>query len=234
MSCFRLERYFRTTVFWNGIEPRMSSPMLSPRDLRETFPPDASVAVVEASLVSTAERRARWIPSPAMDEAGPEPPTDQLPVLDEMEQRCWQVFLESSTRLLEMLERRLVDAHRLTMFEFLLLDLLARSNGGSARMGDLAQELAVGPSRVTQQIRRLEAEGLVRRSRSANDGRGVIASITREGRARVKPAVQTYARAVRRHYLDLMSRQQMIAMGDSCRRISHPLKVSRDPETFKP
>ncbi len=101
-------------------------------------------------------------------------------------------------------------------------------------MGDLAQEFVVGPSRVTQQIRRMESEGLVRRSRSTEDGRAVIASITREGRARVKPAAKTYADVVRRHYLDLMSRRQMIAMVDSCRRVSHPLKVSRDPEKFKP
>jgi hypothetical protein len=75
-----------------------------------------------------------------VDETGPEPLTDQLPGLDELEQRCWQAFLESSTRLLEMLNRRLVDVHELTMFQFLVLDLLARANGGSARMGDLAQE----------------------------------------------------------------------------------------------
>jgi DNA-binding MarR family transcriptional regulator len=212
----------------------MSSAMLSRRELRGVFSPGGSVAVLDTRVLSAAERRSRWIPSPAVDDTSPEPPTDQLPGLDEMEQRCWQAFLESSTRLLEMLERRLVDAHQLTMFEFLVLDLLARSNGGSARMGDLAQELAVGPSRVTQQIRRMETAGLVRRSRSTNDGRGVIASITREGRARVKPAAKTYADGVRRHYLDLMSRQQMIAMGDSCRRIGHPLKVPRDPDRFKP
>jgi DNA-binding MarR family transcriptional regulator len=210
----------------------MSSAMLSSGELREVFSPGGSVAVVETALVSVPARRPRWIPSPAVDETGPEPPTDHLPGLDEMEQRCWQAFLESSTRLLEMLNKRLLDAHQLTMFDFLVLDLLAKANGGSARMGDLAQELAVGPSRVTQQIRRLEAEGLVRRSRSTNDGRGVIASITREGRARVKPAVKTYAQAVRKHYLDQMSRRQMIAMGDSCRRVNHPLKASRDQ--FKP
>jgi len=212
----------------------MSSAMLSSSNLQETFSPGASVAVVEAGPVPVVTRRDRWIPSAEAVETSPLPPADRLPGLDEMEQRCWQVFLESSTRLLEMLERRLVDAHRLTMFEFLLLDFLARSNGGSARMGDLAQELAVGPSRVTQQIQRLEADGLVRRSRSNNDGRGVIASITRDGRARVKPAVRTYAVAVRRHYLDQMSRRQMIAMGDSCRRVSHPLKVSRDAEKCTP
>ena len=67
--------------------------------------------------------------------------------------RCLQAFLESSTRLLEMSNKRLIDTHQLTMFDFLVSDLFAKSNGGSARIGDLAREHAVGPSRVTQQIR---------------------------------------------------------------------------------
>jgi DNA-binding MarR family transcriptional regulator len=180
---------------------------------------------------SSALPRSCWIPSPAVDETGPEPPTDRLPELGDMEQRCWQVFLESSTRLLEMLNRRLVNAHQLTMFDFLALDVLAKSRHGSARMGDLAQALVIGPSRVTQKIQRLEAEGLVRRSRSTHDGRGVIASITREGRVRVRLAAITYGRDVREHYLDQMSRNQMIAIGDSCRRVSAPLKGIASPES---
>jgi DNA-binding MarR family transcriptional regulator len=191
------------------------------------------MTVVETDAVSAVARRTCWIPSPAVDETGPEQPTHHLLGLDDMQQRCWQAFLESSALLLETLDRQLVDVHQLTLFDFLVLDLLAKSNGDSARMGDLAQALAVGPSRVTQQVSRMEAEGLVRRSRSAKDGRGVIATITREGRARLRPATKTYAQLIRMHYLDPMSRGEMIAMGDSCRRINHPLNNVEDPERFR-
>jgi DNA-binding MarR family transcriptional regulator len=171
-----------------------------------------------------------WLSPPGATETEVAPSPDQLPGLDDVEQSCWQMFLESSTRLLETLNRRLTTAHRLTMFDFLVLDVLAKSRGRSARMGDLAQTLVVGPSRMTQQVQRLEAEGLVCRSRSADDKRVVIASITRIGLMRVKPAAHTYGRQIRRHYLDQMSRNQMIAMGDSCRRISTPLAGAEDPE----
>lgn len=188
------------------------------------------MTVIESPVLADALPDGCWIPPRAVDETGPEPTADRLPDLDDMEQRCWHVFLESSTRLLEMLNRRLVDAHQLTMFDFLVLDLLAKSPHGSARMGDLAQALVIGPSRITQQIQRLESEGLVRRSRSSNDGRGVIASIGREGRARVRIAANTYGRDIRRHYLDQMSRNQMIAMGDSCRRVSAALEGAEGSE----
>jgi DNA-binding MarR family transcriptional regulator len=166
-------------------------------------------------------------------ETGSEPPTHHLPGLDDVERSCWEQFLGSSTLLLELLDRTLRDTHDLTMFDFLVLDLLARSPGGSARMGDLAQALVVRPSRVTEQIRRLESQGLVRRMPSNDDGRGVTTGITREGRARVRPAARTYTQEIRKHYFDSMSRQQMISFGESCRRIGDALKDSERPRKPK-
>jgi DNA-binding MarR family transcriptional regulator len=188
------------------------------------------MTVIEHSAVRVTPPGHVWMPQFVVTEIDTAPTADNLPGLDEIEQGCWQTFLESSTRLLEALNHRLMAAHRLTMFDFLVLDLLARSRGGCVRMGDLAHALVVGPSRVTQQVQRLEAEGLVHRSRSDDDRRVVIASITRHGRVRVKPAAHTYGREIRRHYLDQMSRNQMIAMGDCCRRISDPLAGAEDPE----
>ncbi|WP_234807456.1 MarR family winged helix-turn-helix transcriptional regulator [Mycolicibacter senuensis] len=153
-------------------------------------------------------------------------PAHRLPGLDEVEQQCWQDFRESATQLYEVINRRLLARHNLSLFEFLALDWLARAADGSSRMGDLAHEMVLSPSRLTELMRRLESQGWVRRSRSRRDGRGVIASITREGGAQVRPAARTYAQTVRTFYLDQMSRPQMIALGDSCRRINVPLKAS--------
>jgi DNA-binding MarR family transcriptional regulator len=161
-----------------------------------------------------------------VDEDGSETPAHHLPGLDEIEQRCWQAFLESSMLLLSVVNRRLLVRHKLSLFDFLVLQALACSVDGSARMGDLAHMMVLAPSRLTELMRRLEAQGWVRRSRSRADGRGVIASITREGRARVRPAAHTYNASVRAFYLAQISRPQMIALGDSCRRISLPLKAS--------
>ena len=188
------------------------------------------MTVIDAPVAPSAPSGHPWLSPAVAAETDTVPPPDHLPGLDDVEESCWQMFLESSTRLLETLNRRLTTAHRLTMFDFLVLDVLAKSRGGSARMGDLAQTLVIGPSRMTQQVQRLEADGLVRRSRSADDGRVVIASITRNGLMRAKPAAHTYGRQIRKHYLDQMSRNQMIAMGDCCRRISTPLAGAEDPE----
>lgn len=205
----------------------MTSALSPTKGCRPTPSADESPESVEFAEVSSQIRRFRWIPSPAVDDDGAETPAHGLPGLDEIEQRCWQDFLESSTLLLGLINRRLLARHELTLFDFLVLDGLLRSAEGSARMGDLAHTMVLAPSRLTELMRRMESKGLVRRSRSRTDGRGVVASITREGRARMRPAARTYAQSVRALYLTQLSRPQMIALGDSCRRINVPLKATQ-------
>ncbi len=147
-----------------------------------------------------------------------------MPGLDLSEERSWQNFLDSALRLYATLNRALVEEHQLTLNDVRLLDMLDKSQTGSARMGDLAEELMSLPSRVTRQIRRLETQNLVRRSASPDDGRGVLAMITDEGRDVVRQAMVTYGAGVRSHYLRKLSRPQMTAMGENCRRISAGLR----------
>ena len=149
-----------------------------------------------------------------------------MPGLDIAEQRSWQNYLDSALRIYATLNRGLTESHNLTLVDVRLLDLLDKSPNGSARMGDLAEALMSLPSRVTRQIRRLEGQGLVRRAASPEDGRGVLATITDDGRDAVKKAMATYCQGVRTHFLGQLSRPQIAAMGENCRRISSALKGS--------
>jgi DNA-binding MarR family transcriptional regulator len=152
-----------------------------------------------------------------------------MPGLDLGEMRSWQNFLEAALRMSAALNRGLVDAHRLTLVDVRLLDILNKSPSGSARMGDLAEGLMSLPSRVTRQIRRLENQGLVRREASPDDGRGVLATITDEGRMAVDQAMVTYGQCVKAHFLSQLSRPQVAALGENCRRINAALKVAGPP-----
>jgi DNA-binding MarR family transcriptional regulator len=152
-----------------------------------------------------------------------------MPGLDIAEQRSWQNFLDSALRVYATLNKSLVEKHQLTLNDVRLLDLLDKSATGSARMGDLADELMSLPSRVTRQIHRLETQHLVRRCSSPDDGRGVLAIITDDGRARLREAMATYGTGVRAHFLGRLSRAQVAAMGESCRRIGTALKADGTP-----
>ena len=150
----------------------------------------------------------------------------EMPGLDIAEQKSWQNFLDATLRLYATLNRQLTEAHQLSLFDVRVLDVLERAPTGRARMGDLAEALASLPSRLTRQIRRLEALGLVLREASQDDRRGVVAAITDDGRAMARAARATYADGIRAHFLGPLSRSQVVAMGENCRRISAALKVS--------
>ncbi len=64
----------------------------------------------------------------------------------------------------------------------------------------------------------------MQREASQQDRRGVVATITDDGRAAAQQVRMTYAQAVRTYFLVPLSRSQMIAMGENCRRISAALK----------
>jgi DNA-binding MarR family transcriptional regulator len=157
--------------------------------------------------------------------------SSEVPGLDLAEMRSWQYFLEAALRMSAMLNRGLVESHRLTLVDVRLLDLLNKSPGGAARMGDLADGLMSLPSRVTRQIRRLEGQGLVSREASLDDGRGVVATITDEGRMAVDRAMITYGLCVKANFLGQLSRPQVAALGENCRRINAGLKVAAAPPT---
>ncbi len=149
-----------------------------------------------------------------------------MPGLDIAEQKSWQNFLDCALRLYATLNRGLTEAHQLSLLDVRVLDILSNADDGSARMGDLAEALPSLPSRLTRQIGRLEAQGLVRRETTPDDKRGVVAIITEAGRALARQAMVTYAQAVRTNFLSQLSRAQMAAMGENCRRISVELKIS--------
>jgi DNA-binding MarR family transcriptional regulator len=147
-----------------------------------------------------------------------------MPGLDIAEQKSWQNYLGAALRLYAVLNRRLVETHQLSLADVRLLHILSNSPGGNARMGDLASALPALPSRLTRQIRRLEAQELVRRDASPEDRRGVVATITDSGRTLADQAMVTYAQDVRTNFLGPLSRPQIGAMEDTCRRINAPLK----------
>ncbi|WP_240163562.1 MarR family winged helix-turn-helix transcriptional regulator [Mycolicibacterium sphagni] len=126
--------------------------------------------------------------------------------------------------LQSVVNRGLMQHHKLSLADVQLLAHLKSS--GPRQMGTLAEMLMVTPSALTQQIQRLERRRLVRRDASSDDGRRVLATITKEGVRSTTASLETYARLVRAHFLDELSRRQMIALGDGCRRISARLKAA--------
>ncbi|UVO12345.1 MarR family transcriptional regulator [Mycobacterium sp. SVM_VP21] len=156
------------------------------------------------------------------------------PGLDLAEQKSWQNYLATVLRMTTVLNRQLTDLHQLTLADVQLLEILGDAASGSVRMGDLAGALALLPSRLTRQVRRLEVRGLVLRAVNPQDRRCVVVTITDMGRNLLGQAMVTYANAVRVYFLAPLSRPQVGVMAVSCRQIGDALKRRGRPGPARP
>ncbi|MET8523396.1 MarR family transcriptional regulator [Nocardioides sp. NPDC004968] len=78
--------------------------------------------------------------------------------------------------------------HDLSFARYEVLRLLSFTQDGQLPMAKLGSRLQVHPASVTSAVARLEKQGFVRRGRSADDGRVVLAAISDAGREAVEAA----------------------------------------------
>lgn len=88
-------------------------------------------------------------------------------------------LLYLSLRSIYHFERGLVEEFGLGFQEIILLQLLRRRE--SARIGEIAKALEVPVFSATRLVKRLEAEGLLRKEPAAGDGRGISAVLEPKG-----------------------------------------------------
>jgi DNA-binding MarR family transcriptional regulator len=83
-----------------------------------------------------------------------------------------------------------VGQHGLTFARYEALVLLAFSRQGRLPMSKIGQRLMVHPTSVTNIVQRLVRQGLVERDPNPADGRGMLASITPQGRQVMEAATK--------------------------------------------
>ena len=85
-----------------------------------------------------------------------------------------------TTLLFDRLDDDLRRTHDISLVEYEILVRLSERDG-QMRMAALADALAHSRSRVTHTVTRMEKVGLVQRSSSPEDGRGILATLTDKG-----------------------------------------------------
>lgn len=133
--------------------------------------------------------------------------------LSHEEQLAWRAYLRGSRLLDKALDDDLRDVCQLTEYE--LISMLSEAPGQRMRMSHLADGIVQSRSRVTHTTKRLEDRGWVRRERSAEDGRGVEILLTDEGRAAIAELAPRHVGSVRRHLVDALTHDQLVALGEA-------------------
>jgi DNA-binding MarR family transcriptional regulator len=133
-----------------------------------------------------------------------------------------------TTLLFDRLDDDLRRAHDISLVEYEILVRLSERDG-QMRMAALADALAHSRSRVTHTVTRMEKAGLVQRSSSPDDGRGILCTLTDKGQDLLERAAPTHVKGVRAHLVDLASDEDFAALGRVFDAVSDHL-ISAHPE----
>ncbi|MDA3023089.1 MAG: MarR family transcriptional regulator [Actinomycetota bacterium] len=144
------------------------------------------------------------------------------------EQQSWRSFIAAWTLLNNQLNFELQCRHDLTIADYEILVRLSESEGKRLRMSDLAEATLASRSRLSHQVGRLEATGLLTREECAEDRRGSFAVLTEAGWQALVDSAPTHVTGVRTHVLDVLSKSEFKALGDACRKIAAAISQESD------
>ncbi|NKX90380.1 winged helix-turn-helix transcriptional regulator [Nocardia coubleae] len=102
--------------------------------------------------------------------------------------------------------------HGLSMADYELMVPLSAAPQGCLRARDLAAEVCWDKSRLSKQLARMAARGLVGRAPAADDARGVVVTLTDHGRDVLRAAAPEHVELVRKLFVDNMTRQEAAAL----------------------
>jgi DNA-binding MarR family transcriptional regulator len=149
--------------------------------------------------------------------------------LDDDQQRSWRALVMGTTLLFDRLDDDLRRSCDISLTEYEILVRLSEREGRQLRMAQLADALAHSRSRVTHTVARMEQAGLVERTSSPEDGRGILATMTPKGYDLLKKVAPTHVNGVRDHLVDLVSPEDFAAVGRVMNAVSDHL-VAAHPE----
>ena len=133
--------------------------------------------------------------------------------LDDEEQRTWRAWVDVNAQLSARLNRELQAASGLSLSDYEILVALTDVPERSLRMYELGERLQWEKSRVSKQVSRMEARGLLRRRHCADDRRGAFVDLTDEGQAAIHAAAPGHVALVRELFFDGLSADQVRSLG---------------------
>ncbi|HEY3811155.1 MAG TPA: MarR family winged helix-turn-helix transcriptional regulator [Acidimicrobiales bacterium] len=135
------------------------------------------------------------------------------------EDRAWRGWLAMSERLRAQIARDLLVDSRLSDPDYMVLVHLSEAEGHRVRMTDLAARLNWSKSRLSHQLARMQARGLVEREECQSDGRGAFAVLGACGLAEIELAAPNHLASVRRHLIDLLTADELTQLAALCERV---------------
>jgi DNA-binding MarR family transcriptional regulator len=121
--------------------------------------------------------------------------------LSAAELAAWRGMLRVHASLLRAMDADMSAAHGIGLRSYEVLLHLGEAPDERLRMSELSESVLLSASGVSRLVDRLERDGLVRRERCSEDGRGYWTVLTPAGRRKLAEARPTHLDGVRRLFL---------------------------------
>lgn len=131
--------------------------------------------------------------------------------------RVWLGLLTSSQLIEKQVRARFRAEFDTTLPRFDVMAALAREPEGQT-MGDISRWLLVSSGNITGIVSRLEADGLVTRSRSTDDRRTHLVRLSRKGRAEFERLSSIHEQWIK-ELLCGISRQEMASLDELLKKV---------------
>jgi DNA-binding MarR family transcriptional regulator len=122
-------------------------------------------------------------------------------------------------RLRSQIARDLLSDSALSDADYMVLVHLSEAEDRRVRMTDLAARLNWSKSRLSHQLARMQARGLVEREECPSDARGAYAVLGSCGLAEIERAAPKHVASVRRHLIDVLDQEQLAQLAGIAERV---------------
>jgi DNA-binding MarR family transcriptional regulator len=160
----------------------------------------------------------------AVTNAADRPPPGELAL--------WRSLIDTTDDLRRTLGAQLLRETRLSPADYQVLLALSEATGGRIRSSELAASIDWERSRLSHHLGRMQRRGLIRRDDCATDNRGSEVSLTDDGARILRASTAPHSRAVKRHFGEALTPEQMAALADILRALRQHLHP--EPTTTRP
>lgn len=134
--------------------------------------------------------------------------------LDDSEARAWRGYRRLRLLLDLQISRDLARDSGLSDADYDVLSNVSESADRRLRLAELAAHMRWSTSRLSHHVARMEQRGLLKREETAGDRRGAAVVLTDAGWQTIRQAAPLHVASVRHHFIDLLSPEQITALGD--------------------
>jgi DNA-binding MarR family transcriptional regulator len=142
----------------------------------------------------------------------------------------WRSLLDTTAELRGVLGAEL-QASGLSPADYQVLLALLEAVGMQLRSSELAATIDWERSRLSHHLGRMERRGLIRRDDCPTDSRGALVSLTESGATAFRRASAPHLRAIKTHFVDALTPEQLEALADVLQSLQRHLHVEASADS---